>query len=105
MRGTISGCESATLMSAKPRTQARAARSFGRSGGSGYFSSRYSRIASDWNNFASPSIQGRHNRLRVARLVVRLELVALIEVDEGVLARQALEVERDAHAEAACERK
>ena len=56
MRGTSSGCELAMLISASPRTHARDAGSFGNSGGSGYFSSRYSRIASDWNSLASPSI-------------------------------------------------
>jgi len=43
-------------------------------------------------------IQGRHQGLRVLRLVLRLELVAAIEVDGGVLARQAFEVVRDADA-------
>src|SRR5713226_3198803 len=43
--------------------------------------------------------QGRHDRLRVRRLVFRLELIAAIEVDEDFLALQSLEIERDADAE------
>src|SRR5215831_9318362 len=49
--------ESATLINANPRTQARAKGSAGNSGGSGCVSSRYSRIASDWNSLTPPSIK------------------------------------------------
>src|SRR5713101_7878815 len=41
----------------------------------------------------------RHDRLRVRRLVFRLELIAAIEVDEDFLALQSLEIERDADAQ------
>src|SRR6185436_9274847 len=55
MRGTMSGWPSAAAMSARPRTRARPRGSFGSKAGCGCVSSRYSRIASDWNSGAPPS--------------------------------------------------
>ena len=46
-RGTIKGCASIASICASPRTCARARKSTGKIGDCGYFSSRYSRIASD----------------------------------------------------------
>ena len=44
--------------------------------------------------------QGRNHHLRIDRPVRGGELVALFEVQEAVLPRDALQVQRDAHAEA-----
>src|SRR6516162_5390209 len=43
--------------------------------------------------------QGRHHHLRIDRAVFDGELVAFFEVQKSVLPRDALQVQRDAHAE------
>src|SRR5438105_1860707 len=43
--------------------------------------------------------QGRHHHLRIDRPVRGVKLVALFEVQKAVLPRDALQVQRDAHAE------
>ena len=43
--------------------------------------------------------QGRHDHLRVERLVLRPELVALLQMQKGIVMRQPLQVQRDPHPE------
>src|SRR3954464_5286113 len=112
MRGTTSGCPSAAAISARPLTRARPRGSFGSKGGCGLVSSRYSMIAIDWKSGGAPSSRGRggaprrrgagvggderrHHGLRVDRLVVRVVLLALQEVDGHFVHRHALQSERD----------
>ncbi len=100
-RGTISGWESAATISASARTRARPRGSFGRIGGFGCVSSRYSMMATDWNRIGpSPSISAGSSICGLTFLVRVLPLLALHQVDVDDLVRHdALDVERDAHAE------
>ena len=84
---------------ARARARGRAGPS-GSSGGCGRISSRYSRIASDWNSGGPPSSEHerRHHALRVDREVVGARLLALQEIDRDLLGLQALQGERHAHA-------
>jgi len=92
------------LINANPRTQARANGSAGNSGGSGYASSRYSRIANDWKKLDGAVDQSRHHHLRIDRPVCGGKLVAFFEMQKTVFPRDALQVQRDAHAKRAWER-
>src|SRR5947207_13163958 len=87
------------LINASPRTQARAAAPAGNSGGSGYVSSRYSRIASDWKSFTSPSISVGTTICGFSALYSAGELVALLQMQKRIVMRQPFQVQRDAHPE------
>ena len=55
-------------------------------------------MARDWNS-STPSLI-RHHHLRIECAIFGRELIASLQMQKGVLARQALEVEGDPHTEA-----
>jgi hypothetical protein len=57
-------------------------------------------MARDWKRLTSPSNQSWYHHLRINGPVFGGKVVALFEVQEAVLPRDALQVQRDANAEA-----
>ncbi len=99
-RRLSSGWISQAMSRAMARTRARPSASAGRSGGSGWVSSRYSMIASDWVSGAIPGSSSTSAGTSCdgdKRAKGLAELLVLHQVHGDVLVAQPLERQRDPH--------